>query len=216
MVVALAALFIAASGFAVAAIPGRNGVINACYKTRGGALSVVPGGKRCPRGTRALSWNQQGLPGAKGAKGAKGPTGLQGVEGKQGAAGTAVAYARVSVNGTLEPGDSGRQNKNVVPGNVEHDAITGAGHYCFGGLPFAVASAMVSPDSAGDIDGNVVTSVAVQRGIHLGSCDAQHQQARVTTLVTTTTLPAKPTDHRFQIWFEATGGAQIAPGVGGD
>ena len=211
MVVALAALFIAASGFAVAAIPGRNGVISACYKTRGGALSVVASGRRCPRGTLALSWNQQGPAGARGAKGAKGQTGVQGVEGKQGAAGTAVAYARVSSNGTLEPGDSGRQNKNVVPGNVEHDATTGAGHYCFGGLPFAVASAMVSPDSAGDIDGNVVTSVAVQRGIHLGSCDAQHQQARVTTLVT-----AKPTDHRFQIWFEATGGAQIAPGVGGD
>ena len=25
-----------------------------------------------------------------------------------------------------------------------------------------------------------------------------------------------PADHRFQIWFEATGGPQIAPGVGGD
>ena len=24
------------------------------------------------------------------------------------------------------------------------------------------------------------------------------------------------TDHRFQIWFEATGGPQIAPGPGGD
>jgi hypothetical protein len=124
-----------------------------------------------------------------------------------------VAYARVSANGTLEPGDSSRQNKNVVPGNVEHDATTGAGHYCFGGLPFAVASAMVSPDSAGDINGDVVTTVAVQRGIHLGSCDANHQQARVTTLVTPA---ATPTDHRFQIWFEATGGAQIAPGAGGD
>jgi hypothetical protein len=213
MVVALAALFIAASGFAVAATISRTRVIHACYKTRGGALSVLVS-RRCPRGTRALSWNQQGLPGApggKGAKGAKGTTGLPGAEGKQGAAGTAVAYARVSANGTLEPGDSGRQNKNVVPGNVEHDATTGAGHYCFGGLPFAVASAMVSPDSAGDIDGKVYATVAVQRGIHLGSCDAQHQQARVTTLVKEVAA-----DHRFQIWFEATGGAQIAPGAGGD
>ena len=122
-----------------------------------------------------------------------------------------MAYTRVAANGTLEPGDSGKQNKAVVAGDIEHDATTGAGHYCFGGLPFGVASAMVSPDSAGDINGDVVTSVAVQRGINLGSCDAQHQQARVTTLVGTT-----PTDHRFQIWFEATGGPQIAPGVGGD
>jgi hypothetical protein len=70
-------------------------------------------------------------------------------EGKKGDAGTAVAYARVAANGTLERGDSGKQNKNVVAGNVEHDATTGAGHYCFGGLPFAVASAMVSPRQRG-------------------------------------------------------------------
>jgi hypothetical protein len=217
MIVALAALFIAVGGFAFAAIPGPDGVIHACYKKRGGALSVVAGGKKCPRGTRALSWNQLGPTGAKGpkgangTKGANGQAGVQGGEGKKGDAGTAVAYARVAANGTLEPGDSGNQNKNVVAGNVEHDATTGAGHYCFGGLPFGVASAMVSPDSAGDINGDVVASVAVQRGINLGSCDAQHQQARVTTLVN-----GLPADHRFQIWFEATGGPQIAPGPGGD
>jgi hypothetical protein len=211
MIVALAALFIAVTGFALAAIPGRDGVIHACYKKQGGALSVVAGGKKCPRGTRALSWNQRGRTGANGPKGANGQAGVQGVEGKKGDAGTAVAYARVAANGTLEPGDNGKQNKNVVAGNVEHDATTGAGHYCFGGLPFGVASAMVSPDSAGDINGNVGASVAVQRGINLGSCDAQHQQARVTTLVA-----GAPADHRFQIWFEATGGPQIAPGVGGD
>jgi hypothetical protein len=49
------------------------------------------------------------------------------------------------------------------------------------------------------------------RRITLGSCDTQHQQARVTTLVA-----GLPVDHRFQLWFEATGGPQIAPGVGGD
>jgi|ERR1700732_561816 hypothetical protein len=217
MIVALAALFIAVGGFAFAAIPGPDGVIHACYKKRGGALSVVAGGKKCPRGTRALSWNQLGPTGAKGpkgangTKGANGQAGVQGGEGKKGDAGTAVAYARVAANGTLEPGDSGNQNKNVVAGNVEHDATTGAGHYCFGGLPFGVASAMVSPDSAGDINGDVVASVAVQRGINLGSCDAQHQQARVTTFVGVAVA-----DHRFQIWFEATGGPQIAPGPGGD
>lgn len=211
MIVALVALFIGVTGFAVGAIPGRDGVIHACYKSKGGALTVVAAGKRCPRGTRALSWNQRGPIGANGSKGATGAPGVQGVQGTKGDAGTAVAYARLSANGTLEPGDSGRQNKNVVPGNVEHDATTGAGHYCFGGLPFGVASAMVSPDSAGDINGVVGASVAVQRGITLGSCDAQHQQARVTTLVA-----GVATDHRFQIWFEATGGPQIAPGVGGD
>jgi hypothetical protein len=216
LVVAFVALFIAATGFAVGAIPSRNGVIQACYKTKNGALSVVKGNK-CPKGSRSLSWNQKGprgLPGQNGTlgqKGLTGPQGNQGTQGTKGEAGTAAAYARVAADGTLEPGDSGRQNKNVVPVDVEHDATTGEGHYCFGGLPFGVASAMVSPDSAGDINGNVITSVAVQRGVTLGSCDAQHQQARVTTLVA-----AAPEDHRFQIWFEATGAAQIAPGPGGD
>ncbi len=217
MIVAFVALCVSVTGFAIAAIPSRNGVIHGCYKKHGGALSVVAAGKKCPKGTLAVSWNQQGLKGANGQRGANGPkgangqAGAQGVEGKKGDAGTAVAYARVALDGTLEPGDSGRQNKNVIGVDVERDATTEEGHYCFGGLPFGVASAMVSPDSAGDIDGNVVTSVAVQRGIKLGNCDSQHQQARVTTLV-----GGVPKDHRFQIWFEATGAAQIVPGAGGD
>jgi hypothetical protein len=204
--VAVVALVIAATGFAIAKIPGKGGVVHACYKKKGGALRVVKGTK-CPRGTKALSWNQRGRKGSKGAAGSTGATG------KTGDAGTATAFARVAADGTLEPGDSGRQNKNVVASNVEHDATTGAGHYCFGGLPFGVANAVVSPDSAGDINGRIITSVAIQRGITLGNCDAQHQQARVTTIDEAT---GTPTDHRFMIWFEATGAAQIAPGPGGD
>ena len=211
MIVALVALFISATGVAVASIPSGNGVSHACYSKNGGALQAISGGKRCPRGTRALSWNRAGARGATGARGGGGATGAPGAPGAPGANGTAVAFARVAADGTLEPGDSGRENKNVVAVNVEHDATTGAGHYCFGGLPFGVASAMVSPDSAGDINGNVLTSVAVQRGVTLGSCDAQHQQARVTTLVA-----GVATDHRFQIWFEQTGGPQIVAGPGGD
>jgi hypothetical protein len=219
MVVAFIALFIAATGFAVGAIPARNDAIHACFKTRNGALSILKGTK-CPKGSRSLSWSQQGpkgssgrngAAGAAGAKGANGGQGPQGAKGDAGTAGTAAAYARVALDGSLEPGDSGRQNKNIIAVDVEHDVTTGEGHYCFGGLPFGVASAMVSPDSAGDINGNVITSVAVQRGVTLGSCDAAHQQARVTTLVAGT-----PKDHRFQIWFEATGAAQIAAGPGGD
>jgi hypothetical protein len=38
-----------------------------------------------------------------------------------------------------------------------------------------------------------------------------HQQARVTALVA-----GGAADHRFQIWFEATGGPQIAAGARGD
>ena len=201
MIVAIVAVFVAASGLAVAAIPSRNGVIHACYKKTGGALRVVSGGK-CPKGSRALAWNQRGLTGGRGATGPPGSTGPQGTPGAKGDAGTAVAYARVAADGSLEPGDGGKQNKNVVSANIQK-ADTGV--YCFGGLPFGVASAMVSPDSAGDQNGAVFTSVAVQRGITLGTCDANHQQARVTTIVDAGTAVTR-TDHRFQIWFEATGG----------
>lgn len=176
-----------------------------------GALRVVSGGK-CPKGSRALAWNQRGLTGGRGATGPPGSTGPQGTPGAKGDAGTAVAYARVAADGSLEPGDGGKQNKNVVSANIQK-ADTGV--YCFGGLPFGVASAMVSPDSAGDQNGAVFTSVAVQRGITLGTCDANHQQARVTTIVDAGPTVTR-TDHRFQIWFEATGGPQIAPGPGGD
>ena len=71
---------------------------------------------------------------------------------------------------------------------------------------------MVSPDSAGDIANTKIANVAVQRGITLGTCDAGHQQARVSMVTPAGVL----TDHRFQVWFEATGGSQIQPGVGGD
>ncbi|HEV7846982.1 MAG TPA: hypothetical protein VGO83_12045 [Thermoleophilaceae bacterium] len=46
------------------------------------------------------------------------------------------------------------------------------GIYCFGGLDFTIRSGLVTPDNAG---------AAIQRGNHLGRCDANHQQARIQT-----------------------------------
>jgi hypothetical protein len=57
MIVALAALVLAAGGFAVAAIPSPDGTIHGCYKKDGGALRVVKG-VQCHDGERALSWNR--------------------------------------------------------------------------------------------------------------------------------------------------------------
>src|SRR5205814_2070959 len=142
---------------------------------------------------------------------ATGPRGLQGPQGDKGATGSpgeATAYARVAADGTLEPRDSGRQNKTVIAVDVEH--TIGTGVYCFGGLPFAVASAVVSSDGAADPAPNTIASVAVQRGITLTGCDSNHQQARVRMV----TVANAPIDHRFFVWFEATGFAQIAPGPG--
>lgn len=58
MAVAIAALVLAAGGFAIAAIPSAHGTIHACYKKDGGALRVVKGAGGCRAGERALSWNR--------------------------------------------------------------------------------------------------------------------------------------------------------------
>ncbi len=76
MVVAVIALLVALGGVAVASIPGKGGVISACYLKTGGSLRVFdtskPGASgRCHQNERALTWNQQG------------PRGIQGVQGKR-------------------------------------------------------------------------------------------------------------------------------------
>jgi hypothetical protein len=216
MIVATIALILAASGVGVGASLITGGQIKKGSVTgsqiKNGSITG-PDIKNHSITKAKLKGNFQGPRGTTGATGAQG---LQGLQGKGGPAGEATAYARVAADGTLEPGDGGKQNKNVVVGNIEHDATTGPGVYCFGGLTFAVASAMVSPDSAGDIITNEIASVAIQRGITLGSCDAAHQQARVSMVTVSNAVAPALTDHRFQIWFEATGGVQIAPGPGGD
>ncbi len=200
LIVALIALIVASAGVGVGAsfITGKQ--------IKNGSIRGVDI-KNHSIGKAKLKGNFQGPRGTTGATGARG---LQGLQGLRGPAGEAVAYARVAADGALEPGDGGKQNKNIAASSIQHAS---AGVYCFGGLPFAVASAMVSPDSAGDITTNTIASVAIQRGITLGTCDANHQQARVSMV---TPAAATPTDHRFQVWFEATGGSQIAPGPGGD
>ncbi len=80
--IALAALFIALGGGAYAATGGGKflsptGAINGCVASKGGALTVLKQGKRCPRHTKALSFNAAGSPGnagAAGKTGAPGPT----------------------------------------------------------------------------------------------------------------------------------------------
>ena len=57
------ALVLAGTGFAVAAIPGSDGVIHGCYQKKRGTLRVVKQGKRCKGSEKALAWNQQGRPG---------------------------------------------------------------------------------------------------------------------------------------------------------
>jgi hypothetical protein len=68
-VVAVAALFVALGGGAYAVAGGGyvsgSGTIQGCVKR--GALDVVQAGKRCPRGTVSLPFNQRGPAGAPGS-----------------------------------------------------------------------------------------------------------------------------------------------------
>jgi hypothetical protein len=70
-------LVLGASGFAIASIPGHNGVIHACYQKQGGGLRVIDRSKRgfagkCRKSEKSLSWNQKGSPGIPGPPGPAG------------------------------------------------------------------------------------------------------------------------------------------------
>ncbi|HEY1594694.1 MAG TPA: hypothetical protein VGF74_04805 [Thermoleophilaceae bacterium] len=74
-VMATIAVFIALGGGAYAASGGfasSTGVVHGCVG-RQGALSVVRAHKRCPKGTKRLTFNQRGQAGANGTPGPPGP-----------------------------------------------------------------------------------------------------------------------------------------------
>ena len=80
MAVAVIALLVALGGMAAASIPGKGGVITACYLKTGGSLRALntsrPGASgRCHRNERTLTWNQLGRQGIQGKKGNTGPPG---------------------------------------------------------------------------------------------------------------------------------------------
>ena len=84
--IALAALFIALGGGAVAAtssLVSRGGKITACVNRKAVARIVAPG-KSCARGETAVSWSQKGAPGLAGPTGPGGPVGAQGSAGERG------------------------------------------------------------------------------------------------------------------------------------
>ena len=124
MAVAMLALFVALSGTAVATtsalITGRqikNGSITG-LDVKNKSLTPRDFVVRCAARAvlRGLTGPPQGAPGAAGASGAPG---------------SAVAYARVNADGTVDETNS----KNVADANVTHPE---AGVYCFVGLAFAV------------------------------------------------------------------------------
>ena len=66
------ALVAAAGGFAIAAVPDKQGRIEACYVPKTGAVKLLVKGAKCPKGQKLVRWSQTGPPGAPGAPGAPG------------------------------------------------------------------------------------------------------------------------------------------------
>jgi hypothetical protein len=66
---------------AVSSIPGPDGVIHGCYQKTKGNLRLVPAGKRCSKGEKAIVFNQQGPPGTRGTSGTPGTPGTPGAPG---------------------------------------------------------------------------------------------------------------------------------------
>jgi hypothetical protein len=92
-------IVVAAAGTSFAAIPGANGVINACYKPFSGALRLIDAeaGATCIDKEKPLHWSVQGPkgdkgdPGPQGVPGPAGPTGATGPAGPPGQAGGIIA-----------------------------------------------------------------------------------------------------------------------------
>jgi hypothetical protein len=102
-VASTAALVLAMSGFAVAAVPGSGRVIHGCYSKRGGSLRVVAASAKCARSESAISWNQQGPRGPVGAKGAAGQAGRPGANGTNGTNGAPGASGAPGPTGPTGP-----------------------------------------------------------------------------------------------------------------
>jgi hypothetical protein len=150
-VISLIALFVALSGtgYAAFSIPknsvGSRQVIDGSLQKADIAKRTLDAlkGNRGPRGVPGAA-GAAGPAGATGAAGPQGPAGGQGLTGPQGAtgpggadgatgptgpAGSALAYAHVSLNGTVDAANS----KNISQTNVTHPQT---GVYCFNGLSF--------------------------------------------------------------------------------
>lgn len=90
----------AGSAIVMAAIPGPNGVIHACYSNNtpllgngSGAVRIIDSAATCKSNETAITWNQQGPAGSQGPTGPQGPAGPGGME---------RAYLRINTDGTMD------------------------------------------------------------------------------------------------------------------
>jgi len=105
VVATLGVATIAAAGVAIAAIPGNDGVIHACYQQNKGGLRVIDtAGASCAASETAISWNTTGVQGAQGLPGPAGPAGPAGPVGPTGPTGATGATGTTGPVGPPGPG----------------------------------------------------------------------------------------------------------------
>jgi hypothetical protein len=154
-VVSLIALFVALGGttYAATSLPKNSVGTN---QLKNGAVTKQKINKKTISALR-------GSRGPIGPAGPMGATGSQGSTGSPGANGTAVAYARVLDDGTVDTA----QSKGISSANVSHP---GTGIYCFSGLGFTPHNAVGSPQHT-----TTTLSTFVNNGAVYASCPGTTQ-----------------------------------------
>jgi hypothetical protein len=82
-----AAVLAASAGATLGHGAATSRPLRICVVAKTGNVSLVQKGKRCGRGSRAVTWNIRGRTGARGAPGAPGQAGARGPTGAQGTRG---------------------------------------------------------------------------------------------------------------------------------
>ncbi len=96
-----------------------SGVVNGCYANlaiKGShALVLQDAGTTCPKGTTAVTWNQQGPTGPAGPQGPQGPQGPKGDTGAQGPGGDDGAAGPQGPAGPAGPGTTTKEYSSFNP-----------------------------------------------------------------------------------------------------
>jgi hypothetical protein len=139
--IALAALFVALGGTGYAASQATSPPANVAKKK-----TKKPTALRGPRGAKGPAGPQ----GPTGPQGSNGTAGAPGTPGAPGAPGSAVGFATISGNGTL---DTAHSSSNIAQSNITRveEKI-----FCFKGLPFTPKMAL------GGVDVNFGVGFTVQ------------------------------------------------------
>lgn len=102
LVVSVVALVAAVGGIAIAAVPDKQGRIEACYVKKTGAVRLLVKGTKCPKGQKLVRWSQTGPANVAGQDGARGQDGAKGQDGSPGSPGSPAASMLTGSMGTTD------------------------------------------------------------------------------------------------------------------